>query len=203
MKKVLTVAGLAVIGSVIIFGLSVLAQSKSAPSAQRTGVTYQVPPAVTAKAMNPMPGPNAKQQSKKAMVGKGKTMVKTSNDNSFWVEEVDITGSGMPVETQMLWDDTDKTLYTYADTSMRCADGSTENVDVLMATYGTGNTNKKPAGSGWWAAGLDQGQCKARTDELFGCKFNASGKNTMCGVANLNEKTNELTIIEATTTSIE
>src|SRR6185369_9449821 len=124
MKRVLTVAGLTVIVSAIVFGLSVRAQSKSAPSAQRTGVKYQPSPAVTAKAMNPMPGPSAKQQSKQAMIGKGKTAVKTSKDNSFWVEEVDITGSGMPVETQMMWDDTDKTLYTYADTSMRCADGS-------------------------------------------------------------------------------
>jgi hypothetical protein len=203
MRKLLTFAGLAIIGSLIVFGVSMLAQSKSAPSAQhRPMVKYQVPTTVTAKAMNPMPGQNAKQKSKQAMIGKGKTTVTTSKDNSFWIEEVDLSGSGNPVETQMLWDDTDKTLYAYADTSFRCADGSSESGDFLIATYGKGNPDKKPAGSGWWVAGLNQGQCKARTDELFGCKFNATGKNTTCGMANLNDKTHELTIIEATTTSI-
>jgi len=203
MKKVMIVAGLAVICFAITFGFSVLAQSKSAPSGQRSGVMYQVPKEVTSKAMNPMPGPNAKQQTKQATIGSGKATVKTSKDNSFWVEQVDFSGSGNPVDTQMLWDDTDKVLYTYADTAFKCADGSSGNGDVLVATFGKNNPANKPAGSGWWVAGLDQGQCKARNDELFGCKFNATGKNMTCGVANLDEKTHELTIIEATTTSIE
>jgi hypothetical protein len=203
MKKVLIVAGPAIIGFAIAFGFSALAQSKSAPSSQRSGVMYQVPKEVTSKAMNPMPAPSAKQQTKQATIGNGKATVKTSKDNSFWVEQVDLDGSGNPVETQMLWDDTDKVLYTYADTAFQCADGSSGNGDFLIATYGKNNPEKNPAGSGWWVAALDQGQCKARNDELFGCKFNATGKNMTCGVADLDEKTHELTIIEATTTSIE
>jgi hypothetical protein len=200
MKKAVTVAGLTVIASLIIaFGLTLFAQSKSA---QNPNVTYQPNSSITGKAMNPMPSPNAKQQTKQSTIGNGKTTVKTSKDNSFWVEELDITGNGNAVETQMLWDDTDKVLFSYADTTFRCNDGSTANGDFLIATYGKNNREKKPAGSGWWAANLDQGECKARTDELFGCQFNANGKNTMCGVANLNEKTHELTITEATTTSL-
>ena len=201
MRKVLAVTAVAVMGSLVLFGLSVLAQSQHAPSNQGAGVTYQVTTVVTAKAMNPMPGQNAKQQTKQTTIGKGKAMVKTSKDNSFWVEEIDMDGSGNPVEAQMLWDDTDKVLYTYADKSFQCADGSSANGDFLIATYAAGNRAKKPAGSGWWVAGLDKDECKARTDELFGCKFNASGKNTACGVATLNQKTNDLTIIEATTTN--
>src|SRR5262245_9877157 len=112
MRKTLTWAALIVMGCVVVFGLTVRAQTKSAPSGE-TGVTYQVPATVTAKAMKPMPATNAKQQSKQATIGKGKAMVKTSKDNSFWVEEVDFDGSGNPVETQMLWDDTDKVLYSY------------------------------------------------------------------------------------------
>ena len=202
MRKVLTVAGLIVMGSLLVFGLSVLAQSKSASSAQGPVVTYQVTAVVTAKATNPMPSQSAKQQSKQATIGKGKAMAKTSKDNSFWVEEIDLDGTGNPVEAQLLWDDTDKVLYTYADKSFQCTDGSSGNGDFLIATYGKGNRGKKPAGSGWWVASLDQGECKAQTEELFGCKFNASGKNTACGIANLNEKTNVLTIIQATSTSI-
>ncbi len=201
--KAIAVMGLAVMGSVILLGLSIFAQSQSASSTHDAGVTYQVTTVVTAKAMTPMPGPgpNAKQQSKQAMIGQGKAMVKTSKDNTTWVEEVDIDGSGRAVDTQMLWDDTDKVLYTYAEKSFQCADGSSGDGNFLIATYGKGNRPKKPAGSGWWLADLDKGECKARTDQLFGCKFDASGKNTACGVATLNEKTHELTIIEATTTS--
>ena len=38
-----------------------------------------------------------------------------------WIEEIDMDGSGNPVEEQMLWDDTDKVLYTYADKSFQCS----------------------------------------------------------------------------------
>jgi len=86
---------------------------------------------------------------------------------------------------------------------VKCHDGSMGNGDFLIAAYGQGNRAKKPAGSGWWMASLDQDECKARTEEVFGCRYDASGKNTSCGVARLNEKTNNLMIIEATTTSVQ
>jgi hypothetical protein len=208
MRNVLAVAGVAVMGFAIVFGLSVAAQSQQTQSksqtqaSAQTGVKFQPSPDVMAKANSPMPGPNAKQQGKQGTIGKGKAMVKTSKqDNSFWVEEIDLDGSGHPVEAQMLWDDMDKVLYIYADKTFQCANGDSGNGDFLMATYAKGNKASKPAGAGWWMAGLDKGECKARQDEAFGCKFNASGKNTSCGVATLNEKTNDLTIVEATTTS--
>jgi hypothetical protein len=194
------VASVAAMGSLIGVGLLVHAQTRSG-SSSGTGVNFEVTQVVIQKAMNPMPGPNAKQQSKQSTIGKDKAMVKTSKDNSFWVEEVDIDRNGNPVEAQMLWDDTDKVLYTYAEKPFQCKDGSTATGDFLIATFGKGNKDRKPAGSGWWAASLNQGECKARTDELFGCKFDANGKNTACGVANLNDQTHELTIMEATTTS--
>jgi hypothetical protein len=201
MKKVRNLLTIAAMGSLIILGLKAYAQSKSQSSADKSGVMYKATPAVTEKATKPMPGQNAKQQSKQSTIGKGKAMVKTSKDNSFWVEEIDMDGSGSPVEAQMLWDDTDKVLYMYADKSLKCTDGSSANGDFLIATYGQGNRANKPAGSGWWVAGLDQGECKASTEEAYGCKFDAKAQNTTCGVAKLNEKTNELMIIEATTTS--
>jgi hypothetical protein len=201
--KVRTFAGLAVIGSLIVFGLNMFAQSQSEPSAQRPAVEYRVTTIVTGKAMNPTPAQNAQQISKRARIGKEKTTVQTSKDNSFWVEKIDISGNGNLVDSEMLWDDSEKILYTYADTPFRCADGSPGDGDFLIATYGKNNPDKKPAGSGWWVASLDETECKAHTDAMFGCKFDASGKNTMCGVAELNEKTNELTIIDATTTVIQ
>src|SRR5262249_51741482 len=59
MRKVLAVAAVAVMGSLILFGLSVLAQSQSASSAKGAGVTYQVTAVVMAKAMNPNARPKA------------------------------------------------------------------------------------------------------------------------------------------------
>jgi len=203
MRTVLNLVAMAVMGSLIVFGLKLDAQSTSQSSTDGSGVTYQVTKGVTEKAMNPTPGQTAKQQSKQSAIGKGKTMVKTSKDNSFWVEEIDMDGSGNPAEAQMLWDDTDKVLYMYADKSFQCADGSSGNGDFLIATYGKGNRARKPAGSGWWVASLDQGECKASIEEAYGCKIDAQGQNTTCGVAKLNEKTNDLTIVEATSTGIQ
>jgi hypothetical protein len=176
--------------------------ARQKPLNQQQGVNYQVPKKVRDKAMNPAPGSNATQQAKKSTIGKGKTTVNTSKDNSFWMEQVDLNGTGHPVDTQMMWDDTDKVLYTYADKTFQCKDGSSVNGDLLMATYAKGNTAGKPAGSGWWMAGLDRGECKMPTEQAFGCKFDATGKNTACGAATLDDQTHEMTIVEATTTSI-
>src|SRR5215510_210160 len=95
MREVFTPLRLAVMGLAILFGLSMLAQSQSnaqsksrSQSSSETGVMYQPSPAVKAKADSPMPGPNAKQQSKRGTIGQGRTTVKTTNQNSsFWVEE--------------------------------------------------------------------------------------------------------------------
>jgi len=195
------IAAVAAIGSLIGVGVRVHAQTRSG-SSSGTVVNYEVTQVVTEKAMNPMPGQDAKQQTKQSTIGKDKTMVRTSKENSFWVEEMDIDRSGNPVEVQMLWDDTDRILYTYAEKPFQCKDGSSANGDFLIATYGEGNMARKPAGSGWWAASFNQGECKVHTDELFGCKFDANGKNTACGMATLNDQTHELTIMEANTPSI-
>jgi hypothetical protein len=174
------------------------AREKPSPN---QGVNYQAPKKVRDKAMNPTPASNAMQQSKKSSIGKGKMMVNTSKDNSFWVEQVDLDGTGHPMDTQMLWDDTDKVLYSAASKTFQCKDGASANGDLLMAIYAKGNSAGKPAGSGWWMAGSDQGLCKMPTQQTYGCKFDATGKNTACGMATLDDQTHEMTIVEATTTS--
>ena len=203
MRNISMVAAGITIGSLIAAGLHGHAQTRFESPSGDTGVTYQVTTLVTEKAMNPMPGQNAKDQSLQSTVGKGKAMVKTSKDNSYWVEEIDFDGSGNPVDAQMLWDESEKVLYTYADKPLQCKDGSSlSNGGFLIATYGKGNRANKPAGSGWWLASLDQGMCKASNDALFGCKFDENGKNIACGLASLNEKTNDLMIMDPTTTTV-
>jgi hypothetical protein len=164
------------------------------------GINYQTPKKIRDKAMNPTPSPNATQQSKKSSIGKGKATVNTSTENSFWVEQVDLDGTGHPVDTQMLWDDTDKVLYSSANKTFQCKDGSAANADLLMATFAKGNTAGKPAGSGWWMASSDQNSCQMPTQQAYGCKFDATGKNTVCGLATVDDQTHEMTIIEASKT---
>jgi hypothetical protein len=229
MKRLLTLAAIVLMGTVVTFGLKAHAQSTHSgsqqPSAQQQpsndqqqkneqqstthekpspdqGANYQTPKKIRDKAMNPTPASNATQQSKKSSIGKGKTTVNTSKDNSFWVEQVDLDGTGHPVDTQMLWDDTDKVLYSAASKTFQCKDGSSANADLLMATYAKGNKAGKPAGAGWWMASSDQGACKIPTEQAYGCKFDATGKNTACGMATLDDQTHEMTIVEATTTSV-
>ena len=243
MKKLLSLAAIVLMGTVVTFGLKAHAQSPESSSQQPStqqepsndqqqplndqqqqqmneqqkneqqsmahekpnpnqGVNYQTPKKVRDKAMNPTPGSNATQQSNKSSIGKGKTTVNTSKDNSFWMEQVDLDGTGHPVDTQMLWDDTDKVLYSSAGKTFQCKDGSSANGDLLMATFAKGNKAGKPAGSGWWMASSDQGSCKMPTEQAYGCKFDATGKNTACGMAILDDQTHEMTIVEATTTSI-
>ena len=67
-----------------------------------------------------------------------------------------------------------------------------------------GNGRKKPAGSGFWLADLDKGECGAQGgatyaagNAMWGCKFDAQGNETACGVAMLDEKNDELVIVTA------
>ena len=66
-----------------------------------------------------------------------------------------------------------------------------------VATFAAGNPGKRPAGSGFWVADLDAGECGAQAAALWGCKFDANGSETACGLAALDEKTDELVIVTA------
>jgi hypothetical protein len=123
----------------------------------------------------------------------------TTRDSThdFWVEEIDLEGKGDKTDAQMLWDNTDRVLYTYADRPMMCKDGSTADTSLLISVYGAANKAKKPVGSGWWMTNLDEGKCGMKTETLYGCTFDQNGNNNACGIANLNETTHELMIVEA------
>jgi photosystem II stability/assembly factor-like uncharacterized protein len=199
MRKLSVLTAALTIAAVAMFGISMSAKSQSGSSVQPQ-VQYKPSPAVKAKAMSPMPSTAAKEQTKKGDIGEGKmTVTTTDSNNDFWVEQIDVTGNGMPADTQMLWDNTDKMLYMYAPQMMTCKDGSAADTNLLVAVYGTGNAEKRPVGSGWWTSGLNQNQCGMKTEALYGCKFDQNGKNTQCGVAEMNPQTHELMIVEATT----
>ena len=134
-------------------------------------------------------------------VGVNKTKVSTANTaadtDSFWVERIDVDGDGDVDDTNLVWDDEDKVLFAYTSGTLGCQNGGTATADLLVAAYGTGNSGNKPVGSGFWVADLDKGECGAQAAATWGCKFDANGNSTACGVAVLDEKNDDLTIVTA------
>jgi hypothetical protein len=159
-------------------------------------VNVKVSPALVAKASDPKPPANAGQ---KTSIGKGKTTVNTSNgagdNDSFWVEQIDVDGDGDVEAAALLWDDEDKVLYVYDENdSLVCADGAPATADLLIAINGEGNPRQRPAGSGFYVVSLDATECKAKVAEAYGCRFGATGKPIACGVVEVDEKNDDIVI---------
>jgi len=154
------------------------------------------PGAVIAKTGTPPPASATKATS----IGNGKTTVSTQNNaadtDSVWVEKLDIDGDGDVDDTNLLWDDEDKVLYAFASGSFTCKNGGTGSGNLLIAAYAAGNPKMRPAGSGFWVADLDAGECGAQAAGLWGCKFDAKGNETACGAAVLDAKNDDLTIVK-------
>lgn len=185
-KRVLTVSSLLAAG-VLFYAAALTAQTAQSP------VKVQPPAAVREKAATP-----PASAKKGTTAGKGKASANTANaagdNDSVWVEELDIDGDGNVEETSILWDDEDKVMYFYADGTFTCQSGGTGMGGMLVAVYGKGNTAGKPAGSGWWAAEIDKSECGAEAAALVGCAFDAAGSSTACGVATIDEKNDAIVI---------
>jgi len=167
-------------------------------AASGSPVTVTIPGAVVDKAKHPAPPANA---GKKKGIGNRALAVGTANtpddDDSYWIEQIDVDGDGSVEETNLLWDDEDKVLYLYADGDFRCANGKPASGGMLIAIFADGNPAKKPAGSGWYAVELDAGECAVKAAGVYGCRFDAKQQPTACGVATLDEKHDELTVVTA------
>ena len=186
-KEVLLTAGL-------LFGVGAavaLAQGSTAvgPSVK--------PAAVQAKAGTPPPANATKAKS----IGKTAIMVSTANsptdDDSFWAEQLDIDGDGNVDDSNLIWDDEDKVLFAYSDGSFTCKNGGTGTGELIIATNAKGNPRNRPVGSGFWAAAVDKGECGSQSAGIFGCRFDASGTETACGMATIDEKTDDIVIVAA------
>jgi hypothetical protein len=156
------------------------------------------PTAVTKKAATAPPAAGSKTTT---TAGANKTKVSTANapadTDSYWVEKLDVDGDGDVEDTNLVWDDEDKVLFASSTGAIGCKNGGTATGDLLVAVYGTGNTVNRPAGSGFWVADLDKGECGVQAAAMWGCKFDASGSDTACGIAVLDEKTDDLIIVAA------
>ncbi len=155
-------------------------------AAGESGISVN-PSKVQARAKTPPPSTASHQ----ASIGKGNVSVRTANTStetdSEWVEQLDIDGDGTLEQTELLWDDEDKVLFAYAETDVPCEFGGTAVVAILVGVNGQGNPRGRPAGSGFYAAYLDDTECGADEAGLYGCKFDAAGKVTAWGEAVMDE----------------
>lgn len=182
-------------GMVTLSGMAVLVSAQGLTPGPMQTPTMNVGPAAAAKAANPAPSAAAKNQGQKTGIGAGAASVKASGPSAYWTDLVDIDGDGVEEDTQFLFDKQRGILYTYKQDNYQCADGTSQNGDVLMGIYTQGNTVGKPSGSGWYVVAVKAGQCGEKKAGLFGCRFNASGKMTTCGTAKVKEQSGEVEVV--------
>jgi len=162
-------------------------------------VIFQVSPDFQSRYQSPSPGPNASGQTKQAAIGKGNARIDTGDPKSpSWTEPADLSGAGMVVNADMLWDPTAKIFYAFAHTTLRCTHGKSIEGNVLIGIYAKRNILSKTPGSGWWVVDLAQNECEAPLAGLYGCKFDAQGNNLACGRVELDPRINDMAIVEAT-----
>jgi hypothetical protein len=182
---------LAVVSVCVLVGASALLAQGAAQAPVKAN-----PSAVTKGKAGAPPPANA---TKGASVGKGKASASTANaagdTDSVWAEKIDIDGDGNVDDVQVLWDDEDKVLYYSKTGTFTCSSGGTGSGGMLVAVFAAGNSYGKPANSGWWVAEVDKDECKADAAGLVGCKFDGTGANTACGVAIIDNKTDDITFV--------
>lgn len=193
MKKAWVCAGLVVVSGAAL-AMMTLGQGLPPGPMPAPTASVNVGPAVAAKAANPAPSPAAKNQTQKTTIGKGAASVKASEPSAYWTDMVDIDADGVEEDNQFLLDKKRGMLYTYREDNYQCADGTSQDGDVLMGIYTAGNPAGRPTGSGWFVVAVKAGQCGEKKAGLFGCWFNSSGKPTTCGTAHVKEESGELEV---------
>jgi hypothetical protein len=169
----------------LISGALSLAQTQSSSAG------LQVNPAqVQKKAAAPPPAGTTKASS----IGQN-VKVATPADSDSWAEQIDVDGNGTAEQTNLVWDGTDKVLLSNSTGTFQCSNGSTGTGELLVAVNGAGNTRGRAVGSGFWVASMDKGQCGIPAGSMWGCRFNASGTATACGVATIDQKNNDVIIV--------
>lgn len=176
-----------IVSSLTFVAAFALAQAVAGPAVK--------PGAIQKKAAGAPPASATKAKSAGKSAAKVSTANSASDDDSFWVEKVDIDGDGNVEDANLVWDDEDKVLFAWKEGTFTCRNGATGTGEVMVAVNAAGNTRNRPAGSGFWVAAVDKSECGAQAAGLWGCRFDASGTETACGVATLDEKTDELVIV--------
>ncbi len=175
------------------------AQTPSTSAAQTPGGGGQAgvkvnPANVQKKAGTPPPS----SASKTSSVGKSAaTKMSTPASSVSWNETVDVDGDGNADQTNLVWDSKDKMLFSDSEGTFTCQNGSTGAGELLIGVNAEGNPRGRPAGSGFWVASVDKGECGAQSPGLWGCKFDASGNPTTCGVATIDQQNGDIVVVTA------
>ena len=178
-------------GLLVSMGL-VLAQTQTqTQTAQSSSAGLQVNPAqVQKKASTPPPAGTTKTNS----VGQNVKMA-TPADSDSWAEQIDVDGNGTVEQANLVWDSTDKVLFSSSPGTFACSNGGTGTGELLVAVNAAGNKFGRPVGSGFWVASMDKGQCGVPPGTMWGCKFNARGTSTECGVAQIDQANNDVILV--------
>ena len=204
--RVTVIVGLAALCSLAIACSKQSEQTKQeqpGAGARESATTQPVAPKVKvganlkAKSKAPAAPDTAKQKSQQTSIGKGSLTASTAQPSSFWTEEVDVDDDGVAETSDFLYDAQNGILYTYREDDFGCANGGTANGGILEALYADGNKGGKPVGSGWYVVNLNASQCGAKNAGVYGCKFDADGNPTTCGVATINNQTGDIDVVVA------
>jgi hypothetical protein len=188
-QRSLETLALAIAASLAVSTATALAAAPLGPAVK--------PGAVAKKAGAPAPANASKTKS----AGKGAVKASTANsptdDDSTWVEAIDVDGDGNVEDSNLVWDDEDGILLASTEGAFTCKNGATGDGGILIGINAKGNQRGRPAGSGFWVAAVDAGECGVAAAGLWGCRFDANGVETSCGMATLDEKNDELVIVAA------
>src|SRR5215471_13518812 len=158
---------------IVLICLITCASAAGAQQQPATSPHVEVPILPKSLAMNPAPSATAKAKDTKNTIGAGRVAVTASGPSAYW-EEHNAMGQIVQsvVTTSFLYDQKAGILYAYRNGDFAC-NNSNMSGNVLEAVYTQGNTAGQPAGSGWYVAELNAGQCGAKQDGIFGCRFDA------------------------------
>jgi len=181
---------------IVLICLITCASAAGAQQQPATSPHVEVPILPKSLATNPAPSASAKHKDTRNTLGAGRVAVTASGPSAYW-EEHNAMGQLVQavVTTSFLYDQKAGILYAYRNGDFAC-NNSNMSGNVLEAVYTQGNPAGQPAGSGWYVAELNAGQCGAKQDGVFGCRFDASGQHTACGVATKNPQTGEVDFAE-------
>jgi hypothetical protein len=181
-----------IIQSCLIFCAFVAGAQQQQPASPNV----EVPIIPNVRAVSPAPPSDAMHKAQKSTIGEGRVAVTASEPSAYW-EEHNAMGQIIQgvVTTSFLYDKKAGILYAYRNGDFAC-NNSNMSGNVLEAVYTQGNPAGQPAGSGWYVAELNAGECGAKADGIFGCRFSAEGKHTACGVATKNTQTGEVDFAE-------
>jgi hypothetical protein len=150
--------------------------------------------AVVLRASEPPP-PHASQA---RIVGQNRVTASRNHEVSVWAEEIDIDGDGTVDDATFAYDEPNKILFASKSGTFKCkGGGAVGSGDMLIAVNLAGNLRRRPAGSGFWAASIDEDECGAPFAGIFGCRFDSDGVDTRCGLVHVDSKIDDIMIVTA------